>query len=183
MIVGAEASLDLASLPGSVANRRLIVTKKNVRGRSLDELAALADHRVVFTRVERHGLALTPRPSFRVKLGDVLTAVGDEQHIAAVAAPLGDSPKVLDAPQPIPLFLGIVLGVIVGSIPLGIPDEPGVLRKGLAGGPLLVAIALSRLGNTGPIVWYVQPTASDAARARHHALPRGGRHQLGGVLR
>jgi putative transport protein len=85
--------------------------------------------------------------------------VGEEQAISAAAAELGDSVKQLDHPQIIPVFIGIALGVIVGAWPLNI-GLPAPVRLGLAGGPLLVAIVLSRLGNIGPLVWYMPASAN-----------------------
>jgi putative transport protein len=90
--------------------------------------------------------------------------VGEEQAIAAVAAAVGNSPKALEAPQPIPFFLGIVLGVLVGSIPLVLPGLPAAVKLGLAGGPLVVAILLSRLANTGPLVWHLPPSSNHMLR-------------------
>jgi putative transport protein len=77
-----------------------------------------------------------------------------------VAAELGDSVKRLNHPQLIPVFVGIALGVIVGSWPIMMPGMPAPVRLGLAGGPLLVAIILSRLGNVGPLVWYMPISAN-----------------------
>jgi putative transport protein len=77
-----------------------------------------------------------------------------------VAAAVGNSNKALNSPQPIPFFLGIALGVIVGSIPLALPGLPAAVKLGLAGGPLVVAILLSRVANTGPLVWYLPTNAN-----------------------
>jgi putative transport protein len=90
--------------------------------------------------------------------------VGEEQAIVAVAAAVGNSPKALEAPQPIPFFLGLALGVLVGSIPVFLPGLPAAMRLGLAGGPLVVAILLSRLANTGPLVWHLPPSSNHMLR-------------------
>jgi putative transport protein len=84
--------------------------------------------------------------------------------VEAVAAVVGNSPKALESPQPIPFFIGITLGVLVGAIPLALPGLPAAVKLGLAGGPLVVAILLSRLANTGPVVWYMPPTANHMLR-------------------
>jgi len=81
-----------------------------------------------------------------------------------VAAVVGNSNKALNSPQPIPFFLGIALGVIVGSIPLAVPGLPAAVKLGLAGGPLVVAILLSRIANTGPLVWYLPANANHMLR-------------------
>lgn len=164
VVVGAEAGIDLKSIPGNVINRRLIVTHGDVLGRPLAEVAAFDQHQVVVTRVTRNGLEFTPVPGFRLQFGDILMVVGEAPRIDAVAAVVGNSPKALETPQPIPFFLGIVLGVLVGSIPLALPGLPAAVKLGLAGGPLVVAILLSRLANTGPIVWHMPPTANHMLR-------------------
>jgi putative transport protein len=103
---------------------------------------------------------LPPTAATRLQFGDTLVIVGEPGAIKQVAAKLGDSLRRLNHPQIIPVFLGIALGVIVGSVPLSIPGMSGPVRLGLAGGPLLVAIALSRLGNFGPVVWYMPISAN-----------------------
>ncbi len=160
VVVGAEAGVDLKSVPGRVSNRRLLVTKTAVLGKPLGDLDVLAQHSVVITRVTRNALEFSPRPGFKLQFGDILMAVGEEPGIDAVAAAVGNSTKALDHPHPIPFFLGIALGVIVGSIPLAIPGLPAAVKLGLAGGPLLVAIFLSRLANTGSLVWHLPPSAN-----------------------
>jgi putative transport protein len=164
VIVGAEAGVDLKTIPGPVTNRRLIVTKSDVLGEPLSDLDVFADCSVVVTRVTRNGLEFTPTPNFRLQFGDILMVVGEGPQIEAVAAVVGDSPKALESPQPIPFFIGITLGVIVGSIPLALPGLPAPVRLGLAGGPLVVAILLSRLSHTGRVVWYMPPTANHMLR-------------------
>jgi putative transport protein len=164
VVVGAEVSLDLKAVPGPVTNRRVIVTKAGLLGRPLAEITAFAQHHVVITRVTRGGLEFTPSANFRLQWGDILMVVGESPQIDAVAALVGNSPKALEAPQPIPFFLGIALGVIVGSIPLVLPGLPAAVKLGLAGGPLVVAILLSRLAHTGPLVWHLPPTANHLLR-------------------
>ena len=164
VVVGADAGVDLKSLPGSITNRRLIVTRSDVFGRELGEIEAFAEHDVVVTRVTRGGIEFTATPGFRLQFGDVLMAVGEEPQIDAVAAIVGNSNHALNSPQPIPFFLGIALGVIVGSIPLVVPGLPAAVKLGLAGGPLVVAILLSRIANTGPLVWYLPTNANHMLR-------------------
>ena len=129
-------------------------------GEAISKSEVFTEHQVVVTRVTRNGLEFTPTPAFRLQFGDILMVVGEAPQIDAVAAAVGNSPKALESPQPIPFFLGIILGVLVGSIPLALPGLPAAMKLGLAGGPLVVAILLSRLANTGPLVWYMPPTAN-----------------------
>lgn len=164
VVVGAEAGVDLKALPGNVINRRLLVSQGTVLGKPLGDLTTLQEHNVIVTRVTRQGLEFTPTAGFRVQFGDLLMVVGEAAGIEAVARSLGNSPKALEHPHPIPFFIGIALGVIVGSIPLLVPGLPAAVKLGLAGGPLVVAILLSRLANTGPLVWHLPPSANLALR-------------------
>ncbi|MDO8543360.1 MAG: putative transporter [Opitutaceae bacterium] len=160
IVVGADASVDLKTLPGPVTNRRLIVTRSDVYGKPLAELDVFAEHDVVVTRVTRGGIEFSPTPGFRLQFGDILMAVGESPQIDRVAAAVGNSNKALNTPQPIPFFVGIALGVIVGSIPFALPGLPAAVKLGLAGGPLVVAILLSRAANTGPLVWHMPTNAN-----------------------
>lgn len=164
IVVGAEAGVDLKTVQGPVTNRRLIVTHSAVFGRELGEVAAFAEHHVVVTRITRGGIEFSPRPGLRLQFGDVLMVVGESDRIDAVAALVGNSNRALNSPQPIPFFLGIALGVVVGGIPLALPGLPAAVQLGLAGGPLVVAILLSRIANTGPLVWYLPTNANHMLR-------------------
>ncbi|WP_404423690.1 putative transporter [Nibricoccus sp. IMCC34717] len=160
VVIGADAEVDLRSVPGTIVSRRLIVTRKEILGKPMEEIAAFEQHRVVVTRVTRNALEFTPRANLRLQWGDILMAVGESSSIDAVAQEVGNSPKALEHPQPIPFFLGIMLGVLVGSIPVFIPGLPAAVKLGLAGGPLVVAILLSWRSNTGSLVWHMPPTAN-----------------------
>ncbi len=164
IVVGREASVDLKAIPGTVTNSRLIITRSSVFGRELGEIGIFREHDVVVTRVTRGGIEFPPTPSFRLQFGDVLMVVGEAPQIERVAAAVGNSNKALNSPQPIPFFLGIALGVIVGAIPLAFPGLPAPVKLGLAGGPLVVAILLSRVANTGPLVWHMPTNANHMLR-------------------
>lgn len=164
VVIGAEAGVDLKTLPGSVTNRRLMVTKSAMFGKPLADLTTFAQHHVVVTRVTRNGMEFTPKAGFKLQFGDILMVVGEAPQIDAVAAVVGNSPKALETPQPITFFFGIVLGVLVGSIPVFIPGLPAAVKLGLAGGPIVVAILLSRLTTTGPLIWHIPHTANHMLR-------------------
>jgi putative transport protein len=120
---------------------------------------------VVIAYVNRSGIDLVPNGSFKLMFADRITAVGPKAGLEMVEAALGNSPETINRPQLIPIFLGIVLGVLVGSIPLAVPGlRGGGLRIGLAGGSLLAAIALSRLGSIGSVVWYMPAAANQLFR-------------------
>jgi len=86
--------------------------------------------------------------------------VGAPAQLAAAETVLGNSPRELNQPNLLPLFLGILLGVLLGSVPLFVPGLPAPVKLGLAGGPLIVAILLGRIGHWGPLVWYLPPNAN-----------------------
>lgn len=164
VVVGAEAGIDLKALPGPVTNQRLIVTRSDIFGKQLADIGVFADHNVVVTRVTRNGIEFSATPGFRLQFGDILMVVGESPEIERVAAAVGNSNKALNSPQPIPFFVGILLGVVVGMIPLALPGLPAAVKLGLAGGPLVVAILLSRVANTGPLVWHMPTNANHMLR-------------------
>lgn len=164
IVIGAEAGVDLKTVPGTVINERILVTKSAVFGKPLAQISAFAQHNVVVTRVTRQGLQFSATPNFKLQFGDVVMVVGEPDKIGLIANVLGNSNKALNSPQPMPFFFGIALGVLVGSIPLAVPGLPAAVKLGLAGGPLVVAILLSRLISTGPIVWHMPNNANHMLR-------------------
>jgi putative transport protein len=157
-----EAGFDSAA--GDVRRLDLIVTRPQVLRRSLRELDLVRRTGVTVARITRAGIDLIPSASVRLVFADRLVVVGPAAGLKTVEAELGNNPESLDRPQLAPIFLGIVLGVLVGSIPLAIPGMNITLRIGLAGGPLLVAIALSQLGNIGSVIWYMPASANQLFR-------------------
>ena len=159
VIVGRESALDLRALPSAITSKRLIVTRREASGRSLGELAFAGRFGVQITRVGRAEIEVGAAPSLELQYGDTVLAVGHPDDIQKVAAELGDSPRDLNYPHLVPMFLGVALGVVLGSWPIVLPGLPP-LRLGLAGGPLLVAIALSRVRRLGPLIWYMPISAN-----------------------
>jgi putative transport protein len=159
LVIGRESRLDLKSVPGRITTRRIVVTRSEMLGKSIGELRLPQRFGVTVTRVHRAEIEL-PAAGIRLQFADNLLVVGEADGIRQAAAELGDSPKRLNHPQIIPLFLGIALGVLVGSWPIYLPGMSSPVRLGLAGGPLLVAILLSRLGNIGSLVWYMPISAN-----------------------
>lgn len=160
LLVGKKTEVDLSAVPSNITSQTLIVTQKGVLGKSAPELGLRSKYDVQITRVRRSGVELPVSPTLRFQYGDRLVAVGEKQRIEQVAALFGNSEKRLNHPEIIPIFVGVVLGVIVGSWPFEIPGVPAPVKLGLAGGPLLVAIVLSRIGRIGPLVWYLPSSAN-----------------------
>jgi putative transport protein len=164
LIVGRASDVDLTALPSNITARRILVTRSSALGKTVEELNLQPRYGVAVTRIRRGEVELPPGPQVSLQFGDTVMAVGEESAIRHAATELGDSVRTLNHPQIIPIFVGIALGVIVGSIPLRIPGMPAPVKLGLAGGPLLVAIILSRLGHVGPLVWHLPTSASFALR-------------------
>ena len=163
-LVGTRTDEDLASMPGDVSVGDFVVTRKKIVGLELEDLHLGRRFGVQVTRVIRSGVELAPDPELRVRLGDVLRLVGQESSLAAAGKELGNSLKSLDQTHFTAVFLGIGAGLLVGLAPLSVPGLPAPVRLGLAGGPLIVAILLSRAGRIGPIVCHMPSSAGSAMR-------------------
>ena len=133
---GTLSEMDLSAKTGKLISRRLLVTNKDVFGKSLGSLKLRTRFNINITRIYRSGIEFIPSPQIQLQMGDRLTVVGDEKSIAKVTEQLGNSMKRLEEPNIIPIFIGILLGVILGSIPVNIPGMLHPLKLGLAGGPL-----------------------------------------------
>jgi putative transport protein len=157
---GTESEMDLTSRSGKLITRRIMVTNHDVFGKKLGALKLRTRYNINITRVYRAGIELLASPELRLQMGDRLTVVGDEKTINKVIEQLGNSIKRLNEPNLIPIFLGILAGVILGSIPLHIPGIVNPIKLGLAGGPLIVAIILSRYGYKFSLVSYTTPSAN-----------------------
>lgn len=160
VVIGETSSADLRSAPGNVDVRRVLVTSRTALGKSVDELDLGRRYGVNVTRIARGDQQFTPTSSLRLQFADTVTLVGPEAQLAPAEALLGNSPKELNQPNLVAVFVGILLGVMLGTMPLFVPGLPAPVKLGLAGGPLIVAILLGRLGHWGPLVWYMPPNAN-----------------------
>ena len=140
--------------------KTILVTNKKTLGRTIGSLVLAERYGVNVSRVIRGGFKFTGRLDLRIKFADKLKLVGPAEGIEAAAKELGNSLTALDHPEILPAFLGIFLGVIVGSIPIALPGMPTPLKLGLAGGPLIVAILLSRKRKIGPLNFFMANSAN-----------------------
>lgn len=165
LVVGGEARVDLRaqSNSGNVTTQTVIVTNREVLGRTIQELDLAERFGVTVTRVLRAEVEQPPH-GLRLQFGDRLLMVGNPAAISFASDLVGNSPRKLNHPQVVAVFFGIVLGVLLGSIPFRLPGIPAPVKLGLAGGPLLVAILLSRVGHVGPIVLYLPRSANMIVR-------------------
>lgn len=134
--------------------RRIIVTKNELNGKSLGSLNLRKMYNINITRINRSGVDLVARPNLILQLGDRLTVVGTEEDVQNTERILGNSMKRLNEPNLVTLFLGIFFGVLLGSIPFVFPGIPQPVKLGLAGGPLIVAILVSRFGYKYKLITY-----------------------------
>jgi putative transport protein len=162
--IGRRIDEDLMAAPGDVTFRRIVVTNSGVLAKTAAELDLETRYGVEITRITRGDVEMTAVPGLRLQFGDVVQVVGAEQQLGKASELLGNSLKKLNETQFIPLFAGIFLGILVGSIPLVVPGLSNPLRLGLAGGPLIVALALGRMGHFGRLVWHMPFSANHAFR-------------------
>jgi len=141
-------------------SRRIIISKKSLNGKRLSELRFEEILGASITRIRRSGLDLRAREDFRLQYGDLVTVVGSKASVAQVEKVLGNSLKRLDEPNLVPIFFGIVLGIILGSIPIAFPGMPQPVKLGLAGGPLIVSILLSHFGPNMNVITYTTASAN-----------------------
>jgi putative transport protein len=163
-LVGVEISLDLTGTRSEFTSRRIIVTRRAILGKSIQELNLRETYGLVVTRIIRTGIEFSPRAGFRLQFGDELRVVGKAAAIDTFAEDAGESGERLSQAAVVPMFIGIALGVLLGSLPFKLPGSSVTFRLGLAGGPLIVAILLSRIGSIGPLVWHVPPSANQMLR-------------------
>jgi putative transport protein len=144
----------------NVALRRILVTKNTIHGRSLAELKLGKAFGITVTRINRAGVDLLAKPNLKLQIGDRLTIVGTQSGLESVAKLLGNSMKQLREPNLIAIFLGVAIGILLGSIPFFIPGIPQPVKLGLAGGPLIVAILISKFGPQCKLVTYTTMSAN-----------------------
>lgn len=155
LIVGKRTETDARAVSRGIDVNRILVSNKHAVGKTIDELSLREKYGVQVTRVLRSGFELPVTPLTRLQFGDRVVVVGETSSMPQVIHELGDSPKALDKPLLVPMLIGIALGVVFGSIPIAVPGLPAPLKLGLAGGPLIIAIVLSRIYRVGPLIWYM----------------------------
>lgn len=164
LVLGEESQAELTTRGARLAWARLVVTERAVLGRRLRALGIEAQAGATISRISRAGVELPAQAGSTLEFGDIVTVVGYPEAIEAARKILGDQVKRLDEVDFPALFIGMALGVLLGSIPLVLPGLPAPLKLGLAGGPLLAAILLGRLGRLGPFMWVMPPVANHALR-------------------
>lgn len=143
-----------------MVSKRILVTNPKVNGKSLGELHLSRLHGVNVTRLTRHGMDIFASPTLPLQVGDRIMVVGPEDAVDQVASMMGNSIRHLDAPNIATIFIGIIVGIVFGSLPLTIPGMPVPLKLGIAGGPLIIAILIGRYGYKVKLVTYTTTSAN-----------------------
>ena len=164
LIIGEEVDIPVASLSGKIRSERVVVTNEKVLGKQICHLGIHQKYGVVISRLNRAGVELVPTAHTTLQFGDVLHMVGKTDILNQAISVIGNAKQKLLQVQMLPVFIGIGLGVLLGSIPFYIPGFPVALKLGLAGGPLVVALILARIGSIGKLYWFMPPSANLALR-------------------
>jgi len=141
-------------------NRRILITKPELNGKRLGQLKLRKLYGINITRINRAGVDLVAKPGVTLQVGDRVNVVGTETAVSNVEKVLGNSMKRLNEPNLITIFVGIALGIVLGSIPISFPGIPQPVKLGLAGGPLVVAILISRFGYHYKLITYTTQSAN-----------------------
>ncbi|KNC90812.1 putative transporter [Trabulsiella odontotermitis] len=164
LVIGKEVETSLSTRGTDLRVERVVVTNEKVLGKKIRDLHFKQRYDVVISRLNRAGVELVASSNASLQFGDILNLVGRPSAIDAVAAELGNAQQKLQQVQMLPVFIGIGLGVLLGSVPLFVPGFPVALKLGLAGGPLIMALILGRIGSIGKLYWFMPPSANLALR-------------------
>ena len=141
-------------------SRRIIVTRPEMNGKTLGKMHFSSVYGVNVTRISRQGMDIFAGRNHHFHVGDKILVVGPEENVTRVAEIMGNSVKRLDAPNIATIFIGIMVGIIFGSLPFAIPGMPVPLKLGIAGGPLIIAILIGRFGYRMKLVTYTTTSAN-----------------------
>ena len=155
-----KKDIDWNAIDSQLVSKKVLVTKKEHNGVKLGDLRLRNSYGINITRVNRAGIDLLPSRNLRLQLGDKLTIVGEGRSIANVEALLGNEKKELNNPNLLSLFVGIILGLVLGSIPLSIPGISMPIKLGIAGGPIIVGILMGAFGPRFHMATYTTQSAN-----------------------
>lgn len=170
--IGPEIEVDWheEDQPQPLVSRRIIITNSSINGKTLGNLHFRSVYGVNVTRIIRQGMDLFAGRNHRFIVGDRIMVVGPEENVNRVAEMMGNSEKRLYAPNIATIFIGIMVGILFGSLPISIPNMPVAMKLGLAGGPLIIAILLGRFGHRIGLVTYTTTSANLMLREMGLAL-------------
>lgn len=157
---GKQIDMEWENKDTNLISRRILITKPELNGKTLSQLRIRRNFGASITRINRSGVDLVATPNLQLQMGDRVTVVGSELAVSHAEKVLGNSLKRLNHPNLIPIFIGIALGCVLGSIPFMLPGIPQPLKLGLAGGPLIVSILISRFGPHYKLITYTTMSAN-----------------------
>lgn len=158
--IGPIVDVDWKKQDEPMVSKRIVVTRPQINGKTLWQMHFSSAFGVNVTRITRHGMDLFASSNLSLQVGDRLMVVGPEGAVNRVASVLGNSVKRLNAPNIATIFIGILVGIIFGSIPIAVPGIPVPIKLGLAGGPLIIAILIGRFGYKVHLVTYTTTSAN-----------------------
>lgn len=158
ILVGPESVIDLNQIPSGLQSKRLVVTNRAAINQTIGRLCLM--YGVTISRIHRPDVEFTPSSTVHVHFGDELLVVGNPEAVSNIEKALGNSLEELNHPQIMPIFIGIALGILLGSLPIYVPGVPSAVRLGMAGGPLLMAIMLSRIDSWGTMTWHLPKSSN-----------------------
>ncbi|MBQ9229830.1 MAG: putative transporter [Prevotella sp.] len=158
--IGPKLDIDFEQSDQPLVSKRILITDPSINGKTLASMHFSSVHGVNVTRVTRHGMDLFATASLPLQVGDKIMVVGPEDAVDRVANKMGNSIRRLNAPNIATIFVGVILGIIFGSLPIAIPGMPVPMRLGIAGGPLIIAILIGRYGYKIHLVTYTTTSAN-----------------------
>ncbi|MDE5906710.1 MAG: transporter, partial [Alistipes sp.] len=160
-----SGNIDWNSVDNQLISQRILVTRSEINGKRLASLRLRNNYGINISRVDRSGVQLLATPDLRLQIGDRLTVVGEAEAIRSVEKILGNAVKTLDEPNLVAVFIGLFLGLALGSIPFAIPGVSIPVKLGLAGGPIIVGILIATFGPRFHVVTYTTQSANLMLRA------------------
>lgn len=155
-----KGDVDWDAIDKELASKRLIVTNRNLNGKTLEELKLRTVYGVNVTRIDRSGIELFAAPHLHIQLGDRISIVGEGNALKACEELIGNEVRMLDAPNLLSLFIGLLVGCMVGTIPIFIPGMSMPIKLGLAGGPIIMGILIGAYGPRLKMTTYITNSAS-----------------------
>lgn len=158
--IGPKIDIDFEQQDQPLVSKRILITNPNINGKTLASMHFSSVHGVNVTRLTRHGMDLFASAGLPLQVGDKIMVVGPEDAVDRVANKMGNSIRRLNAPNIATIFVGFILGIIFGSLPIAIPGMPVPMKLGIAGGPLIIAILIGRYGYKIHLVTYTTTSAN-----------------------
>lgn len=162
--IGPEEQVEWEKQDQPMVSKRIVVTRPSINGKTLGQMHFSTVYGVNVTRVTRQGMDLFAPPHLALQVGDRVMVVGPENLVNRVSSVLGNSIKRLDSPNIATIFIGIIVGILFGSLPFAVPGMPMPLKLGIAGGPLVIAILIGRYGYKVHLVTYTTTSANTMLR-------------------